>query len=244
MAQKKQQDQPLRGANDMPFIGKIADPVAPKPAMKRTAAKSKKETAAQPKETPVQQKKETKPAKSTKKTKSTGTKKTQTSRKGRGRKPEAEKPKPSVRAYFLGGLNEIGKNFTLFEFGQDMIIVDCGLAFPDEDMPGIDAVIPDFSFVEKNSDRILGIFITHGHEDHIGALPYLLKKINVPVYGTALTLALIENKLKEHNMGWVQLNVTPAGSHVLLGDFDVELIHVNHSISDAVALAIHTPAGV
>ena len=149
-----------------------------------------------------------------------------------------------MRAYFLGGLNEIGKNFTLFECENDMVIVDCGLAFPDEEMPGIDAVIPDFTFVEKNKDRIRGIVITHGHEDHIGSLPYLLKKINVPVYGTALTVALIANKLKEHNLGYVKLNVTTAGSHIQLGCFDVELIHVNHSISDAVGLALHTPAGV
>lgn len=247
VAAKKQQDQPLRGVSDMPFIGKISDPMVKGTGKKASTPKNKKEAETQSVESAAQTqvKKDVKQTKeNNKKNKNVKSAKSQTNKKGKGRKPVQEKPKPSVRAYFLGGLNEIGKNFTLFEFGQDMIIVDCGLAFPDEDMPGIDAVIPDFSFVEKNSDRILGIFITHGHEDHIGALPYLLKKINAPVYGTALTLALIENKLKEHNMGWVQLNVTPAGSHVLLGDFDVELIHVNHSISDAVALAIHTPAGV
>ena len=147
--------------------------------------------------------------------------------------------------YFLGGLNEIGKNFTLYECQGDMIIVDCGLAFPDEDMLGVDLVIPDFTFVEKNRDKIRGVVITHGHEDHIGAVPYLLKKLNVPVYGTALTIGLIESKLKEHSLtGSAKLRVTPPGSHIKLGCFEVEFIHVNHSIADSVALALHTPAGV
>ena len=160
---------------------------------------------------------------------------------GRGRNG---RPKPAIRAYFLGGLNEIGKNFTIFECGDDMIVLDCGLAFPDEDMLGIDIVIPDFTFVEKNMDKIRGIVITHGHEDHIGALPYLLKRIQAPVYGTALTIGLIEGKLKEHNLAKVsKLHVKPAGSHIKLGCMDVELIHVNHSISDAAAVAIHSPAG-
>lgn len=152
--------------------------------------------------------------------------------------------KPAIRAYFLGGLNEIGKNFTVFECQDDMIILDCGLAFPDEGMLGIDIVIPDFTFVEKNLDKIRGIVITHGHEDHIGALPYLLKRFNVPVYGTALTIGLIAGKLKEHNLTKsAKLQVAPAGSHIHLGCMDVELIHVNHSISDAVGIAIHSPAG-
>ncbi|MDO4460204.1 MAG: RNase J family beta-CASP ribonuclease [Clostridia bacterium] len=152
--------------------------------------------------------------------------------------------KPSVKAYFLGGLNEIGKNFTLFECQDDMIIVDCGLSFPNEDMPGIDAVIPDFTFIEKNIDKIKAMFITHGHEDHIGAVPYFLKSFNVPVYGTALTLALVEAKLKEFGLDRTSdLRVYPAGSHVKAGCFDVEFIHVNHSIADACALAIKTPAG-
>lgn len=169
-----------------------------------------------------------------------------------GGKPLAEKKqggrkiskKPAIRAYFLGGLNEIGKNFTVFECQDDMIILDCGLAFPDEDMLGIDIVIPDFTFVEKNLDKIRGIVITHGHEDHIGALPYLLKRFQLPVYGTALTIGLIGGKLKEHNLTKsAKLQVAPAGSHIRLGCMDVELIHVNHSISDAVAVAIHSPAG-
>ena len=167
--------------------------------------------------------------------------KAQAQKKGRGRQKKSKKP--PIRAYFLGGLNEIGKNFTLYECQGDMVIVDCGLSFPDEDMPGVDSVIPDFAFVEKNRERIRGVVITHGHEDHIGAVPYLMKKLNVPVYGTALTIGLIEGKLKEHNLSSANLHVTPAGSHIQLGCMDVELIHVNHSIADAVALAIHSPAG-
>ena len=163
-------------------------------------------------------------------------------RKGRGSRSKKAQ-KPPIKVYFLGGLNEIGKNFTVYECQNDMLIVDCGLSFPDEDMPGVDSVIPDFAFVEKNRERIRGVVITHGHEDHIGAVPYLMKKLNVPVYGTALTIGLIEGKLKEHNLSSANLHVTPAGSHIQLGCMDVELIHVNHSIADAVALAIHSPAG-
>ena len=163
-------------------------------------------------------------------------------RKGRGSRSKKAQ-KPPIKVYFLGGLNEIGKNFTLYECQGDMVIVDCGLSFPDEDMPGVDSVIPDFAFVEKNRERIRGVVITHGHEDHIGAVPYLMKKLNVPVYGTALTIGLIEGKLKEHNLSSANLHVTPAGSHIQLDCMDVELIHVNHSIADAVALAIHSPAG-
>ncbi|MCI9552777.1 MAG: ribonuclease J [Acutalibacter sp.] len=164
-------------------------------------------------------------------------------KRGRGRPKKSQKP--PIKAYFLGGLNEIGKNFTLYECQEDMIIVDCGLAFPDEEMLGVDLVIPDFTFVEKNRERIRGVVITHGHEDHIGAVPYLLKKLNVPVYGTALTIGLIESKLKEHGLtSSARLNVTPPGSHIRLGCMEVELIHVNHSIADSVSLAIHSPAGV
>ncbi|MDF2631825.1 MAG: ribonuclease [Caproiciproducens sp.] len=152
--------------------------------------------------------------------------------------------KPSIKAYFLGGLNEIGKNFTLFECEDDMMIVDCGMAFPDDDMLGVDLVLPDFTFVERNVDKIRGIVLTHGHEDHIGALPYLLKKVNLPLYGTPLTLGLIAGKLKEHGiLNKVKLNVVNPGGHIKLGCMDVELIHVNHSIPDAVSLAIHSPAG-
>lgn len=150
-----------------------------------------------------------------------------------------------VKITFLGGLNEIGKNITVYEYGSDMIVVDCGLAFPEQDMLGIDLVIPDFSYLKENIDRIRGVFITHGHEDHIGAVPYLLREINVPVYGTKLTIGLIEGKLKEHNLlSSAKLNVIEAGDTVKLGAFSVEAIHVNHSIPDAVGYAISSKAGV
>jgi ribonuclease J len=157
---------------------------------------------------------------------------------------KSRRARPSIKAYFLGGLNEVGKNFTVFECQDDMIIVDCGMAFPDGDMPGVDLVLPDFTFVERNADKIRGVVVTHGHEDHIGAIPYLLKKMKLPIYSTSLTLGLIDGKLKEHGLqGRVQLNVVNPGQTVKLGCMGVEFIHVNHSISDAVALAIHSPAG-
>lgn len=150
-----------------------------------------------------------------------------------------------VKFTALGGLNEIGKNLYVYECCNDMFIVDCGLAFPDEDMPGVDLVVPDFTYLEKNKDRFRSIVITHGHEDHIGALPYLLKKVNVPIYGTRLTLGLVEGKLKEHNLlSQASLNVVEPRQNVRMGCMSVEFIRVNHSIPDACALAIHTPAGV
>lgn len=174
-------------------------------------------------------------------------KKTQTEanskRKGSNQNKSKKKASP-VKIAFLGGLNEVGKNITLFEYKNDIILVDCGLAFPDEDMPGIDLVIPDFSYIEKNADKVRGIFITHGHEDHIGALAYLLKSVNIPVYSTRLTNGLIECKLKEHGlMGSVKLNVVKAGDSVTLNGFTVEFIHVNHSIPDAVGFAIKCEGG-
>lgn len=165
----------------------------------------------------------------------------------KGKKPRPKKkaaPKPAIKAVFLGGLNEIGKNLTVFECLDDIIIVDCGMAFPDGDMLGVDLVIPDFTYLEQNRDKIRGVVITHGHEDHIGGIPYLLSKINVPIYGTPLTIGLIENKLKEHSLSAPPTLIKKnAGDHIKLGCFDVELIHVNHSIPDAVAVAMHTPAG-
>lgn len=154
--------------------------------------------------------------------------------------------KNPVRIIPLGGLNEIGKNMTCYECGNDMFIVDCGLAFPDENMLGVDIVIPDFTYVSKtNKDKVRGIFITHGHEDHIGALPYLLKEVNAPVYATRLTIGLIKNKLKEHGLlGTVQLVEVKARDNIKVGSMSVEFINVNHSIPDACALAIHTPVGV
>lgn len=150
----------------------------------------------------------------------------------------------SMKVVFLGGLNQIGKNITAFECNNDIIIVDCGMSFPDGEMLGIDLVIPDFSYLEANRDKIKGLVITHGHEDHIGAIPYLLNKINVPIYATPLTIGLITGKLKENRLlGSTKLNTVTAGEHVKLGCMDVEFINVNHSIPDAAALAIHSPAG-
>ncbi len=156
-----------------------------------------------------------------------------------------KKPDVTVKIAFLGGLNEVGKNMTLYECQGDMILVDCGLAFPEPDMLGVDIVIPDFTYVEDNADKIKGIFITHGHEDHIGGLAYLLQRVNIPVYGTKLTLGLIENKLREHKILEIaKLNVISPKDKIKLGCFEVEAIHVNHSIPDALALAIGTPAGL
>jgi ribonuclease J len=157
--------------------------------------------------------------------------------------PKKVEKKP-VRIAFLGGLNEVGKNMTLYEYGESMILVDCGLAFPDSDLPGVDLVLPDFSYVEKNIDKIKGIIVTHGHEDHIGGLPYLLKSVNIPIYSTKLTIGLIQGKLKEHNLlSSAKLNVVKPGDRIKLGEFEVELIHVNHSIPDAVALAVRCDGG-
>ena len=157
-------------------------------------------------------------------------------------KSKAE-PKP-IKVSFLGGLNEVGKNMTLFEYGEDMFLVDCGLAFPDQDMLGVDLVLPEFTYVERNADRIRGIVITRGHEDHIGGLPYLLKVLNVPVYGTKLTVGLIQGKLREHGLlNSASLNVINPGDVITLGGFTVEAIHVNHSIPDALGLAIRCEGG-
>ena len=154
------------------------------------------------------------------------------------------KRKEPIKVSFLGGINEVGKNMTCYEYGKSMIIVDCGLAFPESDQLGVDFVIPDFTYVERNIDKVKGILITHGHEDHIGALAYLLKKVNIPVYATLLTAGLINGKLSEHKLQHeVKLNIVEAGDVVTLGDFDVEFIKVNHSIPDAVALAIKCEEG-
>ena len=144
----------------------------------------------------------------------------------------------------LGGLNEIGKNMTVFEYGNDIVVVDCGMGFPDDDMYGIDVVIPDVSYLIKNQQKIRGIFITHGHEDHIGALPYVLRSINAPIYATRMSAGLIKLKLEEHRLlDKTKLVTCEAGSVVKAGKFSVEFIHVNHSIADAVAFAIKCPVG-
>ena len=170
------------------------------------------------------------------------TKKRQYSKSGKNSKDKKKASVP-VRIIPLGGLEEIGKNITLYECGDDMILVDCGMAFPDDDLPGIDLVIPDFTYVIKNKEKIRGLFITHGHEDHIGSIPYLLKEIDLPVYGTRLTLGLVEGKLKEHGIKG-DLRVCSPTDRVKAGCFDVEFIHVNHSIPDSVGFAIRCPGGL
>ncbi|MBE6064173.1 ribonuclease J [Clostridium cochlearium] len=155
-----------------------------------------------------------------------------------------KKEKDKVKVIPLGGLNEIGKNITAFEYKNDIVVIDCGLKFPDEEMLGIDIVIPDISYLLKNKDRVKGIFLTHGHEDHIGALPYVLKELNVPVYGTKLTLGIVETKLKEHNLlNSVKLNCIKPRDMIKLENCTVEFIRTSHSIADSVAIAIHTPVG-
>ncbi len=149
-----------------------------------------------------------------------------------------------LRVIPLGGLEQIGMNMTAFCYGDSIIVVDCGMAFPDADMPGVDLVIPDVSFLEENIDKVKGFFITHGHEDHIGAIPYVLRKINVPIYATKLTMGIIDHKLEEHHMeDTVRRKIVKYGSIINSGDFRVEFIRTNHSIQDAAALAIYTPVG-
>ena len=149
-----------------------------------------------------------------------------------------------LRIIPLGGLNEIGKNMTVLEYGRDMIVIDCGLGFPEDDMYGVDLVIPDVSYLVNNQKKLRGFFITHGHEDHIGSLPYVLQAVNAPVHGTPLTNGLIRLKLEEHGLvDSVQLLTHQAGESVRAGCFTVEFIHVNHSIADAVAFCVHTPVG-
>jgi ribonuclease J len=163
---------------------------------------------------------------------------------GRG-KSKKKNLSDSVKISFLGGINEIGKNLTLFEYNDEMIIVDCGMSFPDADMPGVDYVLPDFTFLERNAKKIKGVFITHGHEDHIGALPYFLRSVNVPVYCTCLTAGLIKGKLKEHKLlNSCRLVEIRPGDVIRTGEFSVEAIHVNHSIPDSLAYAIRCGAGL
>lgn len=177
--------------------------------------------------------------------KSTKTRKTDSPRKNNNRRKNKPVKKTPVKIIPLGGLNEIGKNMTAYECENDIFIVDCGLAFPDDDMLGVDIVIPDFTYIENNADRVRGIVITHGHEDHIGGLAYLLKRVNIPVYASRLTIGLIQGKLKEHGiLDTAQLNVVQPKKAIKMGCMSVEPITVNHSIPDSFALAITTPAGV
>ena len=144
----------------------------------------------------------------------------------------------------LGGLGEIGKNMTVFRYGDDIILIDAGLMFPEDDMLGIDLVIPDITYLMENQDKLKGIFLTHGHEDHIGALPFILKQLDVPVYGTALTLGILEGRLEESGVSTANLNVVKSGDRVRAGVFKLEFMRVNHSIPDAIGIAIHTPVGL
>ena len=150
-----------------------------------------------------------------------------------------------VRIIPLGGLNEVGKNMTAFEYGDEIIVIDCGLGFPEDDMLGIDLVIPDTTYLEKNKEKVKAIFLTHGHEDHIGAIPFVLKKLNVPVYGAKLTIGLVREKLIEHRIEkQAKLKTVKLGDSVTVGKFKVEFIRVTHSIADSAALAITTDQGI
>lgn len=152
--------------------------------------------------------------------------------------------KEKLKIVPLGGLNEIGKNMTAIEYGNDIVVIDCGLAFPDDDMLGVDSVIPDVTYLKRNIKKVRGFLITHGHEDHIGSIPYVLREVNAPIYATRLTLGIIETKLAEFRMPQkVRMNTVKAGDVIRLGQFEVEFIHTNHSIADSVALAIRTPLG-
>ena len=153
--------------------------------------------------------------------------------------------KPGLKIIPLGGLHEVGKNITVFQYEDEMIVVDCGLSFPEDEMLGVDLVIPDITYILKNKEKLKGMVITHGHEDHIGSVPYFLKQINTPIYGTKLTLGLIKNKLEEHNLvSSTKLNEVVPGDTIKLGkNFKVEFIQSSHSIPDSVMLAIHTPVG-
>ncbi len=155
----------------------------------------------------------------------------------------AQTKKNKLKIIPLGGLGEIGKNITAVEYDNDIIVIDCGMAFPEDEMLGIDIVIPDITYLIKNKDKLRGLFLTHGHEDHIGAIPYVLKKINIPVYGTKLTIGLVGNKLLEHKLDEVSLNVVKPGEHVKAGNFKINFIGTNHSIPDSVGFAIETPVG-
>jgi len=154
------------------------------------------------------------------------------------------KLKHKLKIISLGGVDEIGKNMTAIEYGNDIIVIDCGSMFPNEDLYGIDLVIPDVTYLEKNIDKLRAFIITHGHEDHIGAIPYVFQKINAPIYCTRLTQALIQNKLKEYNMpNKIKMNCIQPKDTLNIGCFSIEFIKTNHSIAGAVALAIHTPVG-
>jgi len=191
------------------------------------------------------EKKEKNEKKETVEIKNSAAQKPQRKRKSKAQSAPAPAPLPPVKVFALGGLGEIGKNMYVVEYEEDIVVIDCGIGFPDDDMLGVDLVMPDISYLEKNADRVRGIFITHGHEDHIGALPYVLRTLNVPVWATSLTLGILKYKLEEHHLlDSAKLNCVSAGDVIKAGVFDVEFIRVNHSIADACCIAVHTPQGV
>ncbi len=182
-----------------------------------------------------------KTTKTTKTTRTTQKKNATAKTASAAREPKA--PRNAVKIIPLGGVDGIGMNITAFEYGDDIIVVDCGISFPQADMPGVEVVIPDFTYLQRNEDKLRGLLLTHGHEDHIGAVPYLLKKVKCDVYGTRLTLGILDGKLTEHNIRTEDLYEVRAGEVLSLGVFDVEFIHVNHSMPDSVSLCINTPCG-
>ena len=234
---------------------KFKKPYKKKPAKKENQAKVEKEVK-ENKNTkqPKQNQKANKPKSKTKKNDQKNNVSSKAKSKTESKKKFETKNKSILDFHFkpsklkiiaLGGLDEIGKNITVFEYENDMIIVDCGIEFPDDDMLGVDLVIPDFSYIVKNIDRCKGLFITHGHEDHIGSIPYLLKEVNIPIYGTKLTMKLIQHKLEEHHlMQNADLHVVEQGDIIDTGKMQVEFIRSSHSIPDSCMLAIHSPAGV
>ena len=158
-------------------------------------------------------------------------------------KKNEQKSDSKLKIIPLGGLEQIGMNITAFEYEDSIVVVDCGLSFPTDDMLGIDLVIPDFTYLKDNISKVKGLMITHGHEDHIGAIPYMMKEMNIPIYATKLTMGIIEHKLKEHNLvNCTKRKVVKFGQSINLGKFRIEFIKTNHSIVDAAALAIYSPA--
>ena len=220
---------------------------ARRPARKNTTARKKKTDEAAGKE--EKGGKAEKKARAEKKTKSASAETVKVKKSGKnkdgGKDLKQNEHSSKLKIIPLGGLEQIGMNITAFETENSIIVVDCGLAFPEDDMLGVDLVIPDITYLQDNKDKVKGFVITHGHEDHIGSLPYVLKELNVPIYATKLTMAIIENKLKEHNLiNNVKRKVVTYGQYINLGEFRIEFIRTNHSIADSAALAIYTPAGV
>ena len=227
--------QAKKSFSDMPrFLGNVKDARQQEQQKRRTGA---------PQEKRAKQEKQAKPFREQQAKQESPVKEQQAEHPVRREKNRRGKAKNVVKVLFLGGVGEIGKNMTAIECGNDIIIIDAGLTFPDEELPGIDLVIPDISYLVQNKNKVRGLLVTHGHEDHVGGIAYLLKEINCPVYATKLTLALADNKLREQRINRAQLVCIKPGDKIKLGCFGVEFINVNHSIAGAVALAIDTPQG-